>query len=501
MPADVVPGPLPNALRKSWRCCRLLPDTQREHEVIMGLTADIGRFLADMSAARVPPGAVPIVKTGFTDCVAVMIAGWREPVTGVVTSLTGAALPEHPFAPACLRLPAPERALVYGTAAHVLDYDDTGLCGHPSAVLVPAILAEAQESDADGNAMITAYVAGYEVWADLVARDKDQHHRKGWHPSAVFGAVAAAAAVAVLRRLDAGQASHAVGIAASLAGGVVANFGSMTKSFQVGRAAQSGLLAARLAERGMTSSPDAIEHEAGLLAALSPRGEVDRTRATRLGQHWAILEIGVNVKLYPVCYGAHRILDGMLELRRQHALAARDIESVAVEIGEVQATILRNHRPQNALDAKFSAEFAVAAAAVAGDCGLAELTDPFVRRGDVQEMFPKVRISTRTDRLREEPALAAYDRVEIVLRDGRTLQSEPIAYPRGHFKRPVDADRLWTKFADCTAPSMGEAQARMLFERLQSLERLASVTDLGRSPLPYPPPQSGEGREGAEKVA
>ena len=82
--------------------------------------------------------------------------------------------------------------------------------------------------------MIAAYVAGYEVWAELIARDQDQHHRKGWHPSAVFGPVAAAAAAAVLRRLDAARASHAVGIAASLAGGVVANFGSMTKSFQVG---------------------------------------------------------------------------------------------------------------------------------------------------------------------------------------------------------------------------------------------------------------------------
>ena len=241
------------------------------------------------------------------------------------------------------------------------------------------------------------------------------------------------------------RASHAVGIAASLAGGVVANFGSMTKSFQVGRAAQSGLIAARLAERGMTASPDAIEHDAGLLQAVSPRGAVDRTRAVKLGQHWAILEIGLNVKLYPICYGAHRILDGMLDLRRQHTLAAGDIKSVAVEIGETQATILRNHRPQNALDAKFSAEFAVAAAAVAGECGLAELTETFVRRSDVQDVFAKVQISTRTDRLPEEPALAAFDRVAVVLRDGRKLASEAIAYPRGHFKRPVDASRLWAQ--------------------------------------------------------
>jgi len=447
----------------------------------MGLTTDIGGFLSDVSPARVPEGAASIVKTGFTDCVGVMIAGWREPVVRVVADLIGIALPEHPFAPVCLRMTATDRALLYATAAHVLDFDDTGLCGHPSAVLVPAILAQAQESGADGQMMIAAYVAGYEVWAELIARDKDQHHRKGWHPSAVFGPVAAAAAAAVLRGLDAAQASHAVGIAASLSGGVVANFGSMTKSFQVARAVQSGLIAARLARHGMTASPDAIEHPAGLLQAISPRGEVDRTRASRLGQHWAILEIGLNIKLYPICYGAHRITDGMIDLRRQHALAAHDIQSVAIEIGETQATILRNHRPQNALDAKFSAEFAIAAAAVAGNCGLAEVSEAFVQRRDVQEVFPKVQISTRTDRLPEETSLAAYDHVEVLLRDGRKLASEPIAYPRGHFKRPVDAPQLWSKFRACTTQGMDERQARDLFEQLQGLDRLVSVAELGRA--------------------
>ena len=230
----------------------------------------------------------------------------------------------------------------------------------------------------------------------------------------------------------------------------------------------------------MTASPDAIEHDAGLLVALSPRGEVDRSRPSLLGRRWAIAEIGLNVKLYPVCYAAHRVLDGMLDLRRRHALAARDIASVAVEIGEIQATILRSHRPQNALDARFSAEFAVAAAAIAGECGLAELTDAFVRRSDVQDFLPKVRISTRTDRLPEEPALAAYDRVTVELRDGRALASEPIAYPRGHFKQPLDGDALWRKFKDCTADGL-DARARALFDRLQTLRRLAAVSDLART--------------------
>ena len=220
----------------------------------MGLTSDIGRFLADMRSASVPPAVVPIVETGFTDCVAVMLAGWREPVVRVTSSPPARRCPSTRSRRPVCACSAPDRALVYGTAAHVLDYDDTALCGHPSAVLVPTILAEVQASESgsggDGQRMIAAFVAGYEVWAELIAREPVPHHQKGWHPSAVFGALAAASAAAVLRGLDAAQASHAVGIAASLAGGVVANFGSMTKSFQVGRAAQSG----RSSRRGSRSA-------------------------------------------------------------------------------------------------------------------------------------------------------------------------------------------------------------------------------------------------------
>ena len=334
--------------------------------------------------------------------------------------------------------------------------------------------------------MIAAYVAGYEVWAELIARDQDQHHRKGWHPSAVFGPVAAAAAAAVLRRLDAGRASHAVGIAASLAGGVVANFGSMTKSFHLGRAAQSGLIAARLAERGMTSSPDAIEHDAGLLQAVSPRGEVDRTRAARLGQHWAILEIGLNVKLYPVCYGAHRIIDGMLDLRRRHALAAADIASVAVDIGETQATILRNHRPQNALDAKFSAEFAIAAAAVAGDCGLAELTGgvrpPQRRAGRSSRRcrFPPVPTDCRRSR-RSPPMTASRS----CCATGASLRPRRSPIRAATSSVPSMSTGCGASSRTAPYPTMAEPRARALFEQLQALDRLAAVAELDRPMAQY----------------
>jgi 2-methylcitrate dehydratase PrpD len=448
----------------------------------MGLTQDIGRFVAGIRFERLPDGAVPIVCTGFTDCVGVLLAGLGEEVTSIVARAN--SIPFEPraiarFDGAAAR--APDLALLYGTAAHALDYDDTALSGHPSAVLVPAILAQAAEVGADGRQMIAAYVAGYEVWAELIGRDADQHHRKGWHPSAVFGTIAAAAAASVLRKLDGEQATNAVALAASLAGGVGANFGTMTKPYQVGRAGQSGLVAARLAAEGLTASPDALEHHLGFLAAFSPGGAVDRESAAPLGQAWRILENGVNVKLYPMCYCTHRAADAMIALRKANDLAPERIRSVDVDLGDAQLAVLRNHAPQTGLEAKFSLEFAMASSATVGRCTRHELATEFVRRPEIQDFFAKVRAHPTTERADDDPLFAPFDRVRVTLDDGRTLASEPIRYPVGHFRRPVDRERLWEKFADCAADVIRPVEARQLFEALQDLPRLAALRDLTAS--------------------
>ncbi|MEX2127663.1 MAG: MmgE/PrpD family protein [Xanthobacteraceae bacterium] len=444
----------------------------------MGLTREIGGFLADMRFERVPEDAVVTVCTGFTDCVGVMLAGLTEPVSPAAARAAGISFDVDALAILGAKGPAPDLGLIYGTAAHALDFDDTGLSGHPSAVLVPAILAEAADTGADGRKMIAAYVAGYEIWAELIRRDLDQHHKKGWHPTAMFGTLAAAGASAVLRGLDSAQASRAVAIAGSLAGGIVSNFGTMTKPFQVGRAVQSGLLAARLAEAGISAADDAIEHELGFLQAISPRGRVDSKSKSRLGTEWRILALGINVKLYPMCYAAHRSLDAMIDLRQAYQLAPSDIEEVEVELSATQATILRNHRPQNALDAKFSIEFAMAAAAISGRCSGSEFNKAFVRRPDVQDFFAKVK--TRADAAPdpEEPSLSLHDRVHLSLRDGRRISSEPVRYARGHFKRPIESELLWQKFQNCAAGVIGIDQARQLFDAFQYLPRLRSIRDL-----------------------
>ena len=229
-------------------------------------------------------------------------------------------------------------------------------------------------------------------------REPAQHHEKGWHPTGIFGAIAAAAACASLRGLDADKATQAIALGASQSAGLVANFGTMTKPFHAGRAAHAGVIAARLAAAGFTSSPDALEHPLGFLAAMSPKGEVDRTSPTQAGRDWNILTLGLSVKKYPLCYCTHRAIDGALDLLREQKVGADNVKSITVSTSRRNATILRNSRPKTGLEAKFTMQFAMASAIVANRVGLRELTDEFVLRKDVQTLIPKVRWRRTTAR-------------------------------------------------------------------------------------------------------
>ena len=234
-----------------------------------GLTASLAKFVAGLDASDLPREAREIAACGFIDCIAVLYAGWDTPAARHMRQVARAGAWTDPLQAS--ELTGEEEALHLAIAAHALDFDDTALAGHPSAVLVPAILAELKNNPKPGLDAIAAWIAGYEVWAELNGREPDPLHAKGWHPSAVYGPPAAAAAIASLRGLDANRTRAALSIAASMTGGLVAQFGTWMKPWQLARAAQAGHVAAFLAETGMEAGPDVLEHPRGFLAAFSPR--------------------------------------------------------------------------------------------------------------------------------------------------------------------------------------------------------------------------------------
>lgn len=411
----------------------------------------------------------PIVRTAFIDTAACMLAGRDEaPTRHVLEWLARRAAPAREaavlFGP--VRMDSPSAALVNGVAGHALDFDDTGLAGHPSVVLVPALLAEHERLGIAGAPLVEAYAKGYAVWGELQRRLRVSLHQRGWHPSSVFGTVAAAAAVASLRGLDEPRCAHALGIAASAAGGVVANFGSMTKPLHIGHAARAGIEAVDLAQAGLDASPDALDGPAGLLVALAgDASRVDLETPVAPDLETTLLRLRPGIKKYPVCYALHRLVDGALDLVELQGCSAADVAAVHGTLSETAAAVVRHHRPATVTEARFSAEFALAAAIVHRRLGIAETSPETLRDPTLRELMERVSIDTVQTRCPLEPSFAFTDELTITLHDGRVLRSGPIRYALGHAERPLAEAQLREKLRSCAGDD-GEA-----LEVLRHVER------------------------------
>lgn len=440
------------------------------------LTADIGQFLANVKYQDLPAEVLPMVRNAFTDTVAVVMVGLDEPITEIVrrTLVEPSGTAE---ARACWShhlVSAPNAALLAGGIAHSLDYDDQSMSGHPSAVLVPAILAEAEALGSSGEEMATAYVAGYEVWCELWRRDRG-YHAKGWHPTSVFGVMAVAAAGAVLRQLPAEKAATAVAIAGSHAGGLFSNFGSMMKGYHAGMAARGGLEAARLAAAGMTAGPDAIENPQGFLMAYSTDGTPDLTSESKLGKEWYLPKHKLLIKLHPTCYFLHRSFNATVRMLAGRTIDPDDVESVEVRMGRGQVTVLVYDRPQTRWEAEFSGQYGIAAAVILGKMGVPELADEVVQRSDLQAFFPKVTLIPVDEVDERDPVFSPTESVKLTLRNGEVIESGPISSVAGGADEPLTTEQLWEKFRECTVKTHSELDARELFNALQRIDSLPSA--------------------------
>lgn len=397
-----------------------------------------------------------IVRTAFIDTAACMFAGRSEPVTARTVQWAsdrfGGGTPALPVRAGEGALAPPIAALLNAVAGHALDFDDVGLAGHPSVVLVPALLAVHEADGVSGFALVQAYAKGYAVWAELQSRMTVHLHGRGWHPTAVFGTVAAAAAVASARQLPVAQLAHAIGIAASSAAGLIANFGSMTKPLQVGRAARAGIEAAEWAACGIDSSPDALDGTTGLLAALGGPGNARLDLALSTGFDTSLLRLRPGIKKYPVCYAAHRVADGVLDLVAAHGLRPDKVAGVDATISTTTAAVLRHHAPTTLAEARFSLEYVVATALVRGALGLREVSEDSLADPAVRALMPRVRTHTVDTRCPLEPSFAFEDRVAITTVDGAVLESGPIRFARGHAQLPLDESQLRAKLFACLNP-------------------------------------------------
>lgn len=437
------------------------------------LTNLAAEFVVANRRAALPAVAVDVARTGFTDAIACMIAGRDDEVVRVTAAVARRAggRGECPLLLGEERTTQDLAALVGATAAQALDFDDYAFACHPSAVLVPAILAVAPEAGADGRDMVAAYVAGYQVWADLMSREPDHLHSRGWHPTSLFGGIGAAAAASSLLGLDVESTRHALGLAASNASGIMGNFGSMAKAYQTGRAAQAGVFVTRLAAAGMTANADALESERGLMRTLSPRGGVDLATPPAYERYERICNGRLNVKKYPTVGASQRVIDSVLAFVSEANLEPSDLEHVEPRVSEKHAAVMPWHQAETPEQARFSLEFIVACALLHGRVGLAELTPARIRDQRLQQLMRRVSVVTTAEYDPSYPVAAPFDFVTLTWRDGRRVQTPPVRRARGHADVPLSTGELRRKFMDCAAyGGVGEPEASGLFDRLQQVE-------------------------------
>jgi 2-methylcitrate dehydratase PrpD len=421
------------------------------------------------------------VVTALVDTVGVAVAGTGTDASALLTAWADTEPTTGPAAVwgrGTFRAPA-QAALLNGTAAHALDWDDASpsMAMHPSAVLFPALLAQAAVTRADGATLVAAYGVGAAAFRAVSQTfPLAEHNRRGWHNTATTGRIAACAALARLTGLDEMRTRQALGIVASMASGSTANFGTMTKPLHAGLAARDAVTAVGLACRGFTANTHQLDAGGGFFAQFGTgAAELTAGLGDRL-DHWATeWPADTAVKRYPSCYGTHRAIDATLAARAG-LLADGDLDTVTDVHVRVRPGSLRpliDHVPGTGLEGKFSLEYTVAVALLHGDVGLDDFTDDAVHRPAVRTLMHRVRGE-------EAPAVAEMPGAEVRVTAGAGPSVTARAdVARGDASNPLSPEETEDKFAGALAGvGIGRAAARAFAGRL-----VAGVDDTDLTPL------------------
>lgn len=448
------------------------------------MTITANEFLAHWVSTVAPehtPLSLERAKNAMIDTMGCMVIGHHHPATQCsLTAVSQWGTGKSTVIGLLKQLPSPWAALVNGTAAHALDLDDYNefpSFSHPSAVLLPALLALGEEQHKSGAEVLDAFIVGLEVLMRVGEAVNGQHYNLGWHASATIGVFGAAAGCARLLGLDPNAVSVALSIASSCAAGYSSQFGTMTKPLHIGLASRSGVLAAQLAKTGMTASANTLDGKWSFLSLLStPEAQGFDAPLGKLGKPLAIHEYGLSIKRYPCCSATHRAIDGVIALRTLHCLSPTDVVSITVRIRSNYIDLLPFTFPRNSSEAQFSMPYCIALALVTGNVSHEDFTPEALQRPDVCDVIPSVILeqhtTVKTDNDSEIP-----DMVTIKLKDGRSFDKS-VDEASGMPNCPLSEAELWEKFTRCTQGVLGEQQRQLLQDLLKQFEKLDSLDKL-----------------------
>ena len=447
----------------------------------MTIAAELAKRIVAMRYDDLPAEAVRWAKISFIDTIGCAFAGIDEQSARIARKVltVGRTGGSSLVWGTSQRTAALDAAAINGTASHALDYDDcnNALAGHPSAVLLPAALALGEELGASGRDVVLAYVTGFETQGRVAHAVHLHHYEKGWHPTATLGIFGAAAASAKLLKLDAAQTATALAIAVSLASGVKANFGTMTKPLHAGECTRNGLYAALLAREGFTASPEAFEHKHGYFEVYNGAGNYDAAKALA---GWAdpleILSPGVGLKQYPCCGSTHSAIDAMLILRQRHNLTPDKVARIESITHDRALAHTDRADPQSTLDAKFSVQYCVARALMHGDVAFEHFEGATYLDPDVRKLLKRIEARPHAH---QPNGMYEHFQGEVVVTttDGQRYSArvdQPLRGPQNS----APPDRLAQKFKDCAARALAPAAIGRVYDMLDRFETLTDVREL-----------------------
>ena len=444
----------------------------------MDVTARIARFVVEARYDKLSTESVATAKEAVLDCLGVTLAGSKEQSGNICAEI---ARDEHAREEATVlgqgfKSSVSQAAFINGTAAHALDFDHSfALGGQPTAPIIPAALSLSESLGVSGRQLLEAYAAGIEVTAKLV-RSVRGSSEEGWHAPGVFGVFGASAACAKLLGLDASRVQMALGITASTASGVVANFGTMTKPLHVGLAARNGVLATRLAQRGFTANAQAIEAGVGFYENFYHGVPGDSRVIGELGKPCELETRGIKIKPYPCGGLTHTAIDAALDLRAQHGITAERVEQVAVDVPRHTYSRIVFRVPETGLQGKFCMPYLVARAIADGKISLDAFTDAAVRDQNILRLAEKVQMRLDAD-LKGSDASSRPARVTIRMKDGQS-HSRYVEHAKGSREVPLTADELRAKFMECASQAIDQSTAERAVQYIERLETLDSIVPL-----------------------
>lgn len=447
-------------------------------------TKNVVDYIISSRFDSIPGPALTVARGAILDCVGVALAGARQPAGSIPAEWArrnvgsgGATVWGQDF-----QTSAHDAALVNGTAAHALDYDDVtwGLIGHPSVSLVPSVLALGETINASGRDVLHAYVVGFEVMAKLGRTTQPLHSLDGgWHATGTIGAFGATAACCKLLDLDAEQTAHALGIVYSMTSGNVSNFGTMCKPMHAGLAARNAVEASLWARAGFTSLPHPFDGPRSFHEVYSRGLPADMRPLAELGRVYELVVRGVVIKPYPCGVALHPAIDAVHALKKEHPIDPDDIVSVEAGVTRYTFDKLCYLVPRTGLEAKFSMPYTIARAILDDGIGFDTFTDRLVQEAKAQALTRRISMYVHAGIEEAWKSGSRPVNVRLHFRDGRVLERQ-VDISKGNPEVAMTPAELSVKFEDCARLSLDAGAMKAAAQALRNIERLTAIAELTR---------------------